>query len=264
MPVSWCVLATLLIFSSSLNLSSRQATAILQRDAQAATLLRQAIATMGASLPADSTATGNVTIIAGSETSGGTVRILTRGTNQTSIQFQTTSANYSVIYSNGQANRVDDAGTTVLPLELAASSQCLYFPLPFLSGLLNNPDVSLSYIGQDSFDSSQANHIRVQNTYASSPSMQFLSDFTSADIWLDASTALPVRISVTRRNGGGSSPKIPISFAYSNYKTVAGVQYPYTIQEFLTETLWATTSIQSVTFNTGLPDASFALVAKEN
>jgi hypothetical protein len=50
---------------------------------------------------------------------------------------------WSVIYSNGKANRMDPTGTTVLPLELAASSQSLYFPFPFLSGLLNNPDVSL-------------------------------------------------------------------------------------------------------------------------
>jgi len=234
------------------------------RDPQAAALLRQSVAAMGTTLPTDSTATGSVTITAGSETSQGTIRILTRSTNQTSIQFQTSMANWSVIYSNGQANRVDATGTTMLPLELAASSQCLYFPFPFLSGLLNSSEVSLQYIGQESLDSSQANHIRAQNTYASSPSLQFLSDFTTTDIWLDASTALPVRISLTRRNGGGSSPKIPISFSYSNYKTIAGVQYPFSIQEFLTGTLWATTSIQSVAFNTGLTDSSFPVATEGN
>jgi hypothetical protein len=113
------------------------------RDAQAVALVSQSIAAMGNTFPADSTATGSVTIKAGSETSQGTIRILTRSTNQTSIQFQTSMANWSVIYSNGEANRVDATGTTVLPLELAASSQCLYFPFPFLFGLLNNSDVSL-------------------------------------------------------------------------------------------------------------------------
>jgi hypothetical protein len=234
------------------------------RDPQAVALLGQSVAAMGTTMPADSTATGSVTITAGSETSQGTVHILTRSMDQTSIQFQTTNVNWSVIYSNGQANRVDATGTSVLPLEHAASSQSLYFPFPFLSGLLGNPDVSLHYVGRESLDSSSANHIRVQNTYASSPSLQFLSDFTTADIWLDASTALPVRISLTRRNGGGSSPKIPISFSYSNYKTIAGVQYPFTIQEFVTGTLWASTSIQSVTFNTGLTDSSFPIATEGN
>ena len=219
---------------------------------------------MGGTVPSDSAASGNVVIVAGSLTSSGTAHILTRGTNQTSIQFQTTNVNWSLIYSNGEANRVDATGTKVLPLELAASSQSLYFPFPFLSGLLNNPDIYLQYIGQESVDSAQANHVRVQNTFASSPSLQFLSDFTTADIWLDASTTLPVRISLTRRNGGGSSPRIAISLSFSNYKTIADVLYPFSIQEFLSGTLWATTSIQSVSFNNGLTDSSFPVVTEGN
>jgi hypothetical protein len=257
-----------LILSSPNVAASQQATTFAsqrpRREPQAAALLEATVSAMGGTIPVDSVATGNVTIVAGSQTSTGATRILTRGTNQTSIQFQTTNVNWSVIYSNGQANRVDTTGTRVLPMELAASSQCLYFPFPFLSGLLNNSEVSLQYVGQESLDSSPANHIRVQNTYASSPSLQFLSDFTTTDIWLDASTALPVRISLTRRNGGGSSPKIPISFSYSNYKIIAGVLYPFSIQEFLTGTLWAATSIQSVTFNTGLSEKDFPVSQEAN
>ncbi len=264
MRVARLFLAFVLIIASSPRLNSQQSAPVAQRDQQAIALLQRSVRAMGGTVPSDSVALGNVVIVAGSLTTSASVRILTPGTNQTSIQVQTTNVNWSVIYSNGQANRVDATGTTVLPLELAASSQSLYFPFPFFSGLLNNPDVSLQYVGQESLDSSQANHIRVQNTYASSPSLQFLSDFTTADIWLDASTALPIRISLTRRNGGGSSPKIPISFSYSNYKTIAGVQYPFSIQEFLTGTLWATTSIQSVTFNTGLADSSFPIATEGN
>jgi len=254
--------AALLVTLPNSPASPQTTTSVVQRDPQAIALLQSSARAMGGTVPSDSVASGDTVIVEGSLTSSGTVRILTRGTNQTSIQFQTTNVNWSVIYSNGEANRVDTTGTTILPLELAASSQCLYFPFPFLSGLLNNSDVSLQYVGQESLDSFQANHIRVQNTYASSPSLQFLSDFTTADIWLDASTALPVRISLTRRNGGGSSPKIPISFSYSNYKTIAGVQYPFSIQEFVTGTPWATTSIQLVTFNTGLTHSSFPVATE--
>src|SRR5260370_12015955 len=99
-----------------------------RRDPKALAVSQSSVAAMGNTLPADSTATGNVTITAGSETSQGTVRILTRGTNQTSIQFQTTNVNWSAIYSNGQANPVDTTATTFPPMQLAAPSQCLYFP----------------------------------------------------------------------------------------------------------------------------------------
>src|SRR5229473_1295145 len=99
-----------LCFPISAQLSttpSPQASLRVGRDAQAVAFVSQSIAAMGNTFPADSTATGSVTITAGSETSQGTIRILTRSTNQTSIQFQTSMANWSVIYSNGEANRVD-------------------------------------------------------------------------------------------------------------------------------------------------------------
>jgi hypothetical protein len=207
--------------------------------------------------PSDSTATGSVTTVAGSLTQQGTVTILTRGSAETSIQFQMPNNPWTVVFASGQANKVETAQTTVYPLERSASSQCLYFPLPFLSGILNNADYSVQYVGQEVVGSSTANRIVVQNTFNSTPTYQFLSPFTVAEIWIDAASGLPLKIGMIRRDGGGSAPKIPISVVYSNYQTVSGVRYPFTIQEYVTETLWATINIQSVAFGTGLTDSSF-------
>ncbi|MGA2300799.1 MAG: hypothetical protein ABSG77_08915 [Candidatus Acidiferrum sp.] len=236
---------------------------VVVRDPQAVALLQKSVAVMGV-LPSDSRASGDITIVAGSLTQLGTIQILTRGTTQTSVAVQAGTANWSVIYSAGQANRIEAGTTSVLSVERSASSQSLHFPLPFIYGLLSNPDSSLQYIGQESLGSSAVNHIRVQNTFASQPLWQSLSEFTMADIWLDVSTELPAKISLVRRDGGGSAPKIPISISYSNYQTVSGVQYPFTIQEFVTGTLWTTTTIQSVSFNTGLTDANFPVMQEGN
>jgi hypothetical protein len=259
--------ASLLLISNSsvsgLQTPSTATSTAPKRDLQAVTLLQKSVSAMGA-MPSDSTATGSVTTIAGSLTQQGTVTILTRGSNETSIQFQMPNNPWTVVFANGQVNKLETSQTTVYPMELAASSQCLYFPLPFLSGILNNADYSIQYTGQETLGSSAANHIVVQNTFNSSPTFQFLSPFTAADIWIDASSALPVKIGMTRRDGGGSAPKIPISFVYSNYQTVSGVRYPFAIQEYITETLWATTTIQSVAFNTGLSDSTFQVSTEGN
>lgn len=239
--------------------AAAQTAGSVQRDPQAVVVLQRSIAAMASAPPSDSTATGTTTIIAGSETSQGTVQIRTRTSSETSIQFQMPSQTWSVIFSAGQANRVDSGAVTVLPLELASSSQSLYFPLPYLSGLLSNPDFSLQYVGQESLGSATASHIRVQNTFNSQAQSQHLSEFTVADIWLDSTTSLPLKITTTRRYGGGSSPRIAVSVAYSNYQRVSGVQYPFVIQESVNGTLWATTTIQSVTFNSGLTDANFPI-----
>jgi hypothetical protein len=266
MRVTRSVILVLPVFFLPFQVNSQQATATAypQRDSQAVALLHQSMAAMAPILPADSTAAGSITITAGSQTTQGTLNILTRGSAETAIQVQTPGESWSVIYASGQANRVDSTSTTVLPLELSASSQCLYFPLPYLAGLIANPDVSIQFVAQETIDGSVANHIHVQNTFNSSPPFQFLSEFTIADIWLDATGGLPLRIAMTRRHGGGSSPRIPISFSYSNYQTVSGVRYPFTIQEYITGTLWATTTIQSVTFNSGLTDNSFPIAEGVN
>lgn len=255
----------LLISNSSARISETPTitTSAPQRDPQAVALLQQSVSVMGVP-PSDSTATGNVITVAGSLTQQGSVTILTRGSAQSSIQFQMPNNPWTVVFSNGQANKVETAQTTVYPFELAASSQCLYFPLPFLSGILNNPDYSIQYVGQETVGSSSANHIVVQNTFNSTPTYQFLSPFTLADIWIDASSALPIKIGMIRREGGGSAPRIPISVSYSNYQLVSGVRYPFAIQELYTDTLWATTTIQSVTFNTGLTDNNFSVALGAN
>jgi hypothetical protein len=258
--------ASLLLISNSsagIPQTPTTTTSAPQRDPLAVALIQKSVSVMGVP-PSDSTATGSATIVAGSLTQQGTVTILTRGSTQTSIQFQMPNNPWTVVFASGQANKVETAQTTGYPLELAASSQCLYFPLPYLAGILSNPDYSIQFGGQEAVESSTANHIVVQNTFNSSPTYRFLSPFTVADIWIDASSGLPVKISMVRREGGGSAPKIPISVAYSNYQTVSGVRYPFTIQEYITETLWATTTIQSVIFNSGLTDSNFQVATGGN
>jgi hypothetical protein len=255
----------LLISSSSAGIPQTPSTTTSapQRDPQAVALLQTSISVMGVP-PSDSTANGNVTIVAGSLTQQGAVTILTRGSTETSIQFQMRDNPWTIVFANGQVNKIEASQTTVYSLELAASSQCLYFPLPLLYGFLNNTDYSIQYVGQEAIGSSTANHIIVQNTFNSSPTYQFLSPFTEADIWTDASSGLPIKIAMIRRDGGGSAPKIPISVVYSNYQTISGVRYPFTIQEYITDTLWATTTIQSVVFNTGLSDTTFSVAQGGN
>jgi len=51
---------------------------------------------------------------------------------------------------------------------------------------------------------------------------------------------------------------------YSNYQNASGVLYAFTIQEYITDTLWATTTIQSVTLNSGLTDSAFPIVQGGN
>lgn len=249
--------ALVLIFSSSPILISQQSASAPRRDSQAIALLQASVRAMGGNVPSDSVATGSVVVVAGSLTTSGTVRILTRGTDQSSEQFQSPSTTGSVTYSRGSAAETTNGATRQLSLERSSTSQSLCFPLQFLVGALANPDESVQYIGPEPIGAQSTQHVRVRDTYASRSTLQSLANFTIYDVWVDSATGLPVRISTVRREGGGSSPGIAFDVSYSNYQTVTGILFPFTVQQSLNGTPWKTITITSVQPNTGLTDADF-------
>jgi hypothetical protein len=239
--------------------SAVQTATPVQRDSQALALLQGSVRAMGGNVPSDSVATGNVTIVAGSQTSTGTIRILTRGTNQSSEQISLPQSTYTVTYSGRLADETINSSTASIPFERTVTSQSVCFPLPFLAAALADADDSIQYVALETLGQESLQHIRIQNTFASHPTLQQFADFAVFDVWLDSSTSLPQRISFVRRNGSGAVPRIPFDAYFSNYKTTSGAAYPTQINLSLNGTPWTTITINSVAFNTGLTDSNFSI-----
>lgn len=233
------------------------AIATVQRDPQAVAIVQQSVAAMASAPPTDSSATGTVTIVEGSTTQSGTLQILTLGTAQTSETLTLPGGTRTVVYSNGSAKETNDAQSTNPPLETVVTDQCPDFPLPLLLAALNNSDVAFRYIGQESLNGVAVGHIQVWNTFASNSHLQNLTPFSQKDIWFDSTSALPLKITYSRRAGGGAVPAIPVEIDFSSYTNVSGVLYPFQITKSFNGTPWQTISIQSVSFNTGLTAAQF-------
>lgn len=239
---------------------STQPTTTVQRDRQAVAVLHKALSAMGGSVPADSVATGTVTIVAGTKTDNGTIRIQTRGIDQASEQIQLSDGTLNaVVFSKGQANEVVQGAVNLTSLELASSSQSADYPLPLLAAAFNNPDCSFRYVGQETLDDgSTTQHVRFWNTYASNPGMLPLSEFTTKDLWVNATTGLPQKLTYLRREAGGpAAPRMAIGISYSDWRGVGGVIFPYQIQKSWNGTPWTTITIQNVAFQTGLTDNDF-------
>jgi len=221
--------------------------------------MQGALKALGGAVPSDSVATGMVTIVAGTKIDNGTIRILTRGTNQTSEQIQLEDGTVdAVVYSKGQANEVVHGTVNPASLELASSSQSSDYPLPLLAAAFTNPDFSFQHVGQETLeDGSPAQHIRLWNTYASNKGMQPLAEFTATDLWINATTGLPQKLTYLRRDAGGSVPRMAMGISYSDWRSVGGILYPYQIQKSWNGTPWTTITIQNVAFQTGLTDNDF-------
>jgi hypothetical protein len=229
------------------------------RDPQAVAALQRAVTAMGAALPSDSVATGSVIVVAGTETDQGTIRILTRGTNETLEWIDTPQAVRTQVFSQGQASETVGTAATPFPLERAATAQCRDFPLPFLLALLNNSEESLTFVGTEQLGV-PALHIRATNTYASQKRQQFLAEFSTTDLWIDANTFLPLKVAHVQRDGGGSAPRTLMEVFFADYQGTGGVLYPRTIRKSWNGTPWMTITVQSVSYNTGLTDANFPVV----
>lgn len=227
-------------------------------DAQAISVLQASVKIMGG-LPTDSVATGSVQIAAGSQSSQGTVRILTKGFSESFVQLTTPDMTRTTIYANGQASSIVGSTTDPLSLELAVTSQAAEFPLPLLVALLSNPDTSIQYMGLETSTGASLQHIRTWNSFASQPNFADLSSFSTRDIWIDASSGLPQRISYTRRPAHGAVAWVAVDVFYSNYQNSEGMLYPSAIQESRNGTPWATIAIQNVSLNTGLTDSDFPI-----
>jgi len=228
-----------------------------QRDQQALTILNQALAAMASSVPADSSATGTVTIVEGSSTQNGTIQILTRGTAQTAETITSSAGQRAIIYSKDDAKEVGAGQSVNAPLELIVTDQSPDFPLPLLLSVLNNVDEAIRYIGQEVLNGESAQHIQVWNTFASKPRLRELAPFSTKDIWFDSASGLPLKIAYIRQAGQGAVASFRVEVFFSNYNNVGGVLYPFQINKSYNGTPWQTITIQSVSFNTGLTDAQF-------
>lgn len=247
----------LAVISAAARQSSPPAIQAPQRDPQAVALLQQAIAAMATTTPADSSATGTVTVVEGSTTQTGSIQILTLGASYTSETQNLTDGQRSVVYSNGDALESTAAQSANPPLELIVTDQCADFPLPLLQAFLSTADESITYVGPEVQNGQPVQHIRVWETFQSKPSLQQLATFSTRDIWISSASALPVEIAYIRRAGGGSVPGAPIAIFYSNYTKVNTVLYPFQINKSLNGTPWTTITISSVSYNNGLAASQF-------
>lgn len=257
MRVTRFALVALISLLVAASLNAQQAPTTVQRDPTAIALVQTSIAAMATNAPSDSSATGTIVVVEGSTTQSGTISIQTLGTGETSETINLSSGQRAVIYSNGDAKEINGAQSVNPVLELMVTDQCADFPLPLLLGALNSTDEAFQYVGLETLNGAPVQHIKFWNTFSSKPRLQNLATLSARDVWLDATSSLPVKIAYTRQAGEGAVPSVRMEISFSNYTNVNGVQYPFQINKFFNGTPWQSITIQSVSFNTGLTNSQF-------
>ena len=135
------------------------------------------------------------------------------------------------------------------------------FPLFPLSTISSSSNAILSLVGLESRNGSSVVHL----TAAQSPpaavaaNAALFQHLSAVDIYLDASSYLPVAYTFTVHPDDNELLDIPVEISYSNYQTIGGAQIPLHVQRFVNNTLVIDLQFQSAVVNSGLSKTAFSL-----
>ncbi len=257
------LLLSLLCVSSRGTTAQQASSPAPERDPQAVAFLQQSIAAMGAQFPSDSLATGSIVIVAGTARDEGTIRIQTRGLDQTVEEITAAAKSVKLVYSRGAAVEIEGGKTRKLSLERALTARSSMFPLPMLLAASNNRLWGLKYIGLEELDGCSCHHIEIWESFADRPALQAAANLSKRGIWLDSTSGLVRRVFYTIHERRGAGPVLPVEITFSDYRDIRGFAYPFKIETSLNGTPAQTITIQSVLFNAGLVEDDFAVAVKE-
>lgn len=257
MPRFWFGLS--LLFFGSFALSQNPPAS----DPQALALAAQSIAAMtGSGAVSDVTLNGTVTSIYGSDNETGSVTLLAKGTSESRINLSLNSGTRSDIRNSSsgfpQGAWIDKSGTSHLYAGQNCSTDSAWF-FPIFSSFVaavSNPNVVLSYVGQETLNGIAVQHLR---SYVSASSQPLLQQLSTMDFYLNATSFLPMAIHFNVYADDNIGTSIPVVVNFANYQAVNGVEIPFHIQRMFNGAVVLDTVITNASLNSGLPDSLFNL-----
>jgi hypothetical protein len=263
MRVARFVLSTILSLSLILPASSQQVTA---PAVQAPALLQSSSAALNGTQPLnDVTLSGTARRIAGSDDESGSVTVKALATGAMRLDFSLPSGTLSEVRANsadgpaGVWSRADGVSHSVASHNL--STDWGWFPAFTLSNLTSSANTILTYVGQETRNGHTVQHLSVKQQFPSQKGNVaiLLQHLSQMDIYLDATTALPVSLVYNIHPDNDAGLDIPVEMDFSDYRVVNGSQVPFHVQKYLNNSLYFDLQFQSATVNTGLAASAFSV-----
>ena len=245
--------------------------------AQAASIIEQSFAALNGGSPvSDVTMKGTYTVTDAHGTQSGMITMVATASGQGQSTVSLPSGSYTEIrsVSASSASMIEtgpDGVPHAISTQTALSPNPAWFCPALLLASVSSPNYSTSYIGQETLDGEAVHHLAVWWLPASSSSVsptlaRFWQQITRHDIYLDASSLLPVSMTFVLhpydpKNPGqplityrGSNLDGTVQLWFSDYQQVQGRPVALHIHGTLKIGVRAVTSdiqISSALFNTG-------------
>jgi len=237
------------------------------RDAQAVSIASQALlALTGGVTVTDSTVQATASFIAGSDQETGTATLEGHAGYESRILLLLSSGQRSEVRNGsgappqGKWSGPDGAWHATV-LHNCWADPTWFFPALTLQSALNDSQVSLVYVGQETKLGTGVQHIRISRVIPgqTSTATLLIQRLSQVDIFLDSTTNLPVAIDFNTHSDTNASLDLPLEIQFSGWNATNGIQVPSRIQKFLQGSLTLDLSALTISVNTGLPQSDFTI-----
>lgn len=236
-------------------------------DPQAIALATKALVALTGGKPiTDVTLTGSATRTAGSDIETGTITLQALGTTDSRMDFAGSDGNRSEI-RNSSTGAPQGSWTGVDGVNRAmASHNCMtdavwFFPAFSILSQISQSNAVATYVGQETRNGASVQHLHFVTAFPTLPTTAsaFVSSLTAEDVYLDATTLLPVAITFNSHPDNNAAANIAAEVDFSGYAPQGGIAVPATIQELLNGGVFLSISVESALVNSGLSASIFAI-----
>lgn len=256
------VFAFSLLFSAvPIQAQQAVATAPVPRDAQSILVLQRSLAALvGTNTVKDVTLNANANWIAGSDDESGSATLKATAIGQGRIDLSLSGGQRSEVIDVSQVPSAgswrDPDGTwhTMVAHNLFTDPSW-FFPTFLINRVLAPSSYAISPVDAEMRDGVAVEHLKVYQD--DSDAIALIQNLSQIDLYLDASTLLPVSISFNTHADNNALINIPIEIRFSDYQVVQGVLVPYHIQKYIQNGLALDVTVTGVQVNSGLSATDF-------
>lgn len=241
---------------------SQQATV---QNPQAVALAAKALAALSGPTPVnDITLTGRATRTAGSDVESGTVTLQALAGSGSRMDLNLSNSTLHEVrnlssLSVPQGYWIAPSGSQQpFSLHNCMTDAAWFVPQLTVLSQLSNPNLVASYIGQETRGAAAVQHLHFAFLSPSADPTGFFQSLSAEEVYLDATTFLPVAITFNAHPDSDANINIVVEIDFSAYQSVNGVLVPFQIQKLINNGVVLDLTISSAKINQGLTAADFS------
>lgn len=249
----------------------RAQTAVVSKEATAVNLLSSAVNALTQGVPVNNvTLTASATRTVGPDLETGTATLEALGGGASRVSLALTDGQQSEIINQSQGAPAGQWSGTDGSVHPMALHNCLtpaswFFPALALAEAISDPSVTITYAGQETLDGVAVQRIRfwriLPGETGSAEDLAKFHGLSTADVYLDASSSLPVELDFNLHPDQTLSVDIPAQVQYSGYEKINGILLPTHVQKFINHALLLDLNVTGATANTALSPTDFGITA---